>query len=92
MDLDLEADGRLIQEVDQARERGHDATIGMTEDEAYDYPEKIRSVYEFLDGLDDQLAVERHRYREGACRLGINPIGRQIRRAQAIDRAIDSPC
>ena len=35
--LDLEADGRLIQEVDQARERGHDATIGMTEDEAYDH-------------------------------------------------------
>ena len=88
--LDLEADDRLIQEVDQARERGHDATIGMTEDEAYDHPEKIRSVYEFLDGLDDQLTVERHRAIErGLGRLGINPIGRQIRRAQAIDRAID---
>ena len=88
--IDPAADQRLLGEIDDARHRGHEVTIGMTQDRAYDNPDKIASVYTFLHELDGQLAGERRRVIErGLGRIGINPIGREMRRARAIDRAID---
>lgn len=88
--IDHTSDERLIKEIEAVRERGHEVTIGNTYDRAYDNPEKISSVYSFLHGLDEELAVERlHAIERGIGRVGLNPIGRDMRRARAIDRAID---
>lgn len=89
-DIDHHAIERLGTEIERARATGYDVSVGATYDRSYEYPDQIRDVYEFLHGLDVELAQERDRViKRGLGSVGLNPLGRATRRERIIDRALD---
>lgn len=85
LDIDERAHVRLVEEIEQARSKGHVVTIGRTVDVAYDHPERIHHMYDNLKSLDAQLANRRRELVTlGVGPLGLSPLRRRQRTEQAL--------
>lgn len=88
--IDKHSHAKLLADIEATRANGYEVSIGQTEDAAYDKPEKIQQVYEFLRELDAELSEDRRRFiARGVGRVGLNPLKRSLNKERAIDNMLD---